>query len=318
MKRKHLSALIAALLAAVQLLAVLPGALADGPRDVSQEDGLITILNADFQLFESDGTTPIPPSDYDNVPQNARFKIQYRIRVEDVDEERAVVAGNIYTLDLPAALADIATFTALSDIPVTVLLGGVPVEIGKLAITADGKLTITFGEGVNNLFDVDFYLDIQGVLDAGAIGDDTTVSFRLWAEGDIYEFGFEDDPKATIEKSGSYDPATKQITWTITVNSGGSDVTIEDVRVVDTLGAGQTFVSSDPDYTSVTDNKYTYARGSVKGTKTITVVTKITDDAYGKIENGTNAVGNDVELFIKGFDESVTRTTRPSTSPRIG
>lgn len=186
-------------------------------------------------------------SDYNNIPQDADIEISYNFDVEDAANPLDdVKAGDFFHITLPDALTSIASFQVVTGQELTREWGEETYIIGNLSITAGGVATFTFHEDIEALSDVSTGFKINGAFVPAEIEDDGGTSFSLVAEGHVYEIGFEDDPplppepEATIQKSGSYDPETNQVTWLVTVYSGGADVTLENVRVEDALGANQT------------------------------------------------------------------------------
>lgn len=317
MKKRLVSHLLVAALILAQLFVSVHPALAEGERDVlALAEPLIEITGSSFTVYDSLGN---PIADHSNIPQNANIKIDYAFRVlEPGIEADEVKAGDYFTIALPSALTSIASFVEVNDRELTIEYLGETYTIGHLDISADGIATVTFAEDVEHLSDVTTSFTIEGSLLEGEIGDDTAVEFELWADGVVYRVGFEDDPippEAKIEKSGSYNAAANEITWTVTVDSGGPAVTVENITVVDSLGPNQTYKSSSIPGTLNASGDYEFTLASVTGRTSFTVVTTPTDGAFGA-EGTYKDLENDAYLYVEGFAEplaSVHATVRITT-----
>lgn len=314
MHRKTISKLLAAALALAQLFISYQPALAEGERDLLQlAEPLVAITDASFKAHVTDsGGVTTEVVDYNSIPQNASIEIQYAFDVLDSETDE-VKSGDYFSIALPSALTNIASFEPVADRALTIEWAGETYTIGYLNITAGGVATVTFASGVEQLSDVSTSFTIKGNLVDANIGNDSGITFTLWAEGEPYVIDFEDDPvipdppDATIEKTGVYDATSNEIIWTITVNSGGPDITIDDVIVIDTIGANQTYKSCSLDPGSITANsatEYAFTLGSVTDATSFTVKTTPTDGAFGA-EGSTASLTNDADLYIVGIDDPI-------------
>lgn len=168
--------------------------------------------------------------------------------------------------------------------PFSLIYEGTEYTIATLTITSGGVATITFQEDINDLSEVSATFDMQGALDEAAIG-------------------FVPDepppPPVTAGKSGTYNPNTNEVTWTVTVDSGGPSITVEDVYVVDTLGADQAYkpgTSSigEPTYDAVEDTSGNF---SVVGHR---------NSAFGEFFNRLDEVEVGDVIIVKCAGESYT------------
>jgi uncharacterized surface anchored protein len=307
----------------LQLLMFSGPIFADGPRDVlNLNPSLVEITSATFMAYIGG----VEVSDYNSIPQNAAIKIAYAFNVVDADPG-GVTAGDYFTITLPSALTSIASLPVVNE-TLSVISGGVPYDIATLSITTGGIATITFLPGIDSLSLVSANFSIEGNLNDSSINDGDIVSFYLVAGGTFYSIGFEpEEPPpptttASIAKSGIYNPNTNEIIWSVSVDSGGVGITINDVHVVDSLGANQTYKTgstsspvSDPAWDSGT-GKYTFSLGNVTGVTSFTYKTTPTAGAFGA-EGSTNTLTNIADLFIgpvkgdpvKTANASVTVTT---------
>lgn len=293
----------AAVVLLLQVLTVTrPVAFAGDPRDVlNLVPPLITFTGDTFKAYAGG----VEIADLSAIPQNADIVVAYAFDVEDAaNPADDVTAGDYFTVSLPTELTSIATFEEVVDRPFSLIYDSVEYTIATLTITADGVATITFQEDIADLSEVSASFSMEGTLDEAAIDDGDIVSFSLRAGGTVYNIGFVPDepppPPVTASKSGTYDPNTHEIAWTVIVDSGGPSVTVEDIYVVDTLGADQDYKAGtssigEPTYDAVEDT-YTFFLDSVTGATSFTYKTTPTDDAFGA-EGSVHTVGNSVDVY---------------------
>ncbi len=312
MKHKKTLSFIAAALIFAQLFLFIPHAVADGGRDVLKTTPpLVAIKSASFEAYDSSN---VKVTDLNNIPKDAKIKIKYTFEVKDAtDPLDDVKGGDFFTIALPSELTSISSFPTIINQEIKITAKNdkdedEEVTIANLSINKDGLVTITFTEAVADytLGDIDF--TINGQFSEEKIGDETGASFSLYAGGTVYTLGFKEDPltpdpiKASITKTGSYNAATNEITWLVTVNTGGDDITLNNVTVKDKLGDNQVYKSSNitPKAGSPIEGYYVFDLGSVKGETSFTVTTTPTDGAFGT-EGSSKVLENDVELY-KGTD----------------
>ena len=286
------------------LMIARPVAFAGDSRDVlSLVPPLITFTGATFKAFAGG----VEIVDLSAIPQNADVVIAYAFDVEDASNPADdVTAGDYFTVSLPTELTSIASFEEVADRPFSLIYDSVEYTIATLTITSAGVATITFQEDIDVLSEVSASFSMQGTLDEAAIGDGDIVSFLLLAGGTVYNIGFvPDEPpppplNVTAYKSGTCSPLTNEITWTVTTDTGGPSVTVEDIYVVDTLGADQDYKAGtssigEPTYDAVEDT-YTFLLDSVTGATSFTYKTTPTDGAFGT-EGSVHTVANSVDVY---------------------
>lgn len=306
MKKKRLIALVAMIVALSQIFMAFPAAYADGEREVLSL-GLVDITGASFKVYGPGGAEVSPP--YRELPQNAGFEIIYAFKVLDAaDPADDVKAGDYFSVSLPSELLAIAGFTPVVNAPLTHVFDGETYTVAHLNITAEGVATVTFLDDIENLSDVNFALTIEGAFQEEKISGDEPVSFTLEAIGTI-EIIFEEDetpeppPSATIAKAGSYDPSENEVTWTVTVDPDGQELT--GVKVADTLGPNQTFKSAEyssggsgsVSYTTEDGIDYVFDLGTVAGVTSFVIKTTPTNGAFGT-EGATTTLTNGVALYV--------------------
>jgi len=284
------------------LMIARPVALAGDSRDVlSLVPPLITFTGDSFKAYAGG----VEIVDLSAIPQNADIVVTYAFDVEDATNPADdVAAGDYFTVTLPAELTSIATFEEVVGRPFSLTHEGVEYTIATLTITADGVATITFLEDIADLSEVSASFSMQGTLDEDAINDGDVVLFSLRAGGTVYNIGFIPDepppPPVTASKSGAYNPNTNEITWTVVVDSGGPSIAVEDVYVVDTLGADQDYKAGtssieEPTYDAV-ERICTFFLDSLTGATSFTYKTTPTDAAFGA-EGSVHTVANSCEVY---------------------
>ncbi|WP_312815409.1 SpaA isopeptide-forming pilin-related protein [Sedimentibacter sp.] len=157
------------------------------------------------------------------------------------------------------------------------------VQLATATIKTNGEVVIEFLDAIND-YDTDreIWVQASGELDASELGDggERELVFNYPGGPLRIPIKFKEKQEIVIlEKEGSWDTETNEITWTIkvtgeTVPSGGN---IENVVITDVIGDGQEFISSNPvaDADSPLGKyQYTFSELADGETKTITIVTK--------------------------------------------
>ena len=156
------------------------------------------------------------------------------------------------------------------------------VQIATADINTNGTIIITFLDAIND-YDTGRYVQIEadGKMDASEIGGggEQKLEFQFDGKFEYVDVKFDEKvEKVILEKTGNWDKGKNEITWTITVKAetNPKGLTIKNVVIKDTIGAGQTWQSEtegDAVYNSV-NKTFTFAELKDGETKTIKVVTK--------------------------------------------
>lgn len=315
MRKKGLYLAVAVVILLAQLFVFTPRAYA---ADVG---ALITIADSEFVAYYASGPDAGDEvDDYNNIPRDAEISLVYRFEVDNTGAE--IKASDFFTFGLPGALMAAASFGA-TDAELKDTDGHI---IARLDIAPDGEVTITFAEAVDeeSLTITQFMLTINGQFVPANLEGEDDLSFQLQTSGTVYNIVFEEEEEepdpvaASIEKTGGYNPATNEITWTVSVDTGDAE-SIANVRVVDTLGSGQTYkaaYSSSGDPLSPTDKGggvYEFDLGTVTGSTFFTVVTTPDEAAFPTTEGGETELENDVELYAGGHDDPVSSDDATAT-----
>lgn len=281
MKQKH--KILRSLTAVVLALAMLPVsmAMADttasptidwsnpnrAPGDISSvvklDDGSSSVT-----VKDSSGKEIKPGSDgnYENVPDDAAIALHYAFSLlddngkdsSDADyQEYSYKTGDTYTVKLPAGLSYDLTKVPSGGIPVK---DGDGVQMGTLNLSTDSGVTsatVTFTDYVESHSAMTGWFEIDGTFTSGQIssGNPVTVTFNSTAITLTPQKP--DEPTLGISKSGNYDSASNEITWTVKVTPAHGS--FKNVSVTDVYGDNQTYVagSFERNGTSVSDGSLT-------------------------------------------------------------
>jgi uncharacterized repeat protein (TIGR01451 family) len=243
-----------------------------------------------------------------NIPRDSELKLTYEYAIPNT---ATVLENDTFTLNIPQEIA----ITAPGGFELFDNESGQVIGNGTIAV--DGTLVITFTNFVEEYSNIhgNFWFDLA--FDDSKIGydDPTVITFEVGASTDPYTIEIDFDqpapPEATIEKSGSFNAATKEITWTVTVDP--EEVVVGNAVVTDTIAAGQTFVSGSvtingsaadtADYTyDVGTSTLTYTfPGTISSEQILTLKTTVDDSEFsGSTEGATLTEHNTAELTRDG------------------
>lgn len=240
----------------------------------------------------------------EDIAKDSDLRLEYDY---EIPNDADVREGDTFTLQIPTEIAITApgTFTLTDDTSGEV--------IGNGSIAMDGTLVITFTHFVEVYSNIhgNFWFDLA--FDADDIGNDdpTVITFHVGASTDPFVIEIDFDQPAplqpTIEKTGSYNAALNEITWTITVNPEA--VEVDNAVVTDTIPAGQTFIAdsvtingaaADPaDYTyNAGTGEFTYAfPAAIDSRQTLRLRTSINGSEFsGSSEGATITEHNTATL----------------------
>jgi uncharacterized surface anchored protein len=176
-----------------------------------------------------------------DVPKDYNIRLAYSFAVPGGAPGTVGVAGDTFTVNVPSEI--LITGPASTDIMLN------PTDLLATAVLDDvaHTITLTFTQDAFDYSNVtgNFWFELS--FDEGNIGLEEPVEIDFDTGGTSPDKTIEIDfdqpppPEATIEKSGSYNSATKEIEWTITANAEGA--TINSMQVVDTLSLEHDFVA---------------------------------------------------------------------------
>jgi uncharacterized repeat protein (TIGR01451 family) len=237
-----------AVLALVAVAAVLPLATA-AAADLSNSLSFITGVSLTDRAGNPLGS---------DVDKDAEIKLAYTYAIPNDADVRQ---GDTFVFNVPEQIL----ITVPGGFDLTDDDSGQVIATGVIA--TDGTLTITFTQYVELYSNIhgEFWFDLEFDEDAIGYDDPAVIVFEVGAQTEPYiitvDFDQPEPPSATAVKSGSYNTATNEITWSVTVNP--ENLSLHDVSVTDAIANGQTFVPG-----SVTLNgapadpaNYTHAAG---------------------------------------------------------
>jgi uncharacterized surface anchored protein len=270
-------------------------------------------LKSAIKVTKADGTDILPGEGghYFDVPAGAKIELVYAFSLSDGKDDTFYVynEGDYFTVALPGGL----DFTSASGI-IQATQKDDTYHLANWNISG-GTLTITLtGEGAKEeRRDKWGEVKLSGTFQPLKPGEDTETRVEF-GEETIIIWRLPLPSKSTLAKSGSYDAAANEITWTVTVTPPPADPSLsyEGFTVVDTYGDNQEYVTSSfsvkegagdavsvPDEDLVIEDQtisYTFP-GSTSGVQTITYKTKPIDFSGA---NGISTFANTVNLHRRG------------------
>jgi uncharacterized repeat protein (TIGR01451 family) len=245
----------------------------------------------------------------DDIARDAEIILWYSYHIPN---ESDVNEGDTFTLNVPAEIA----VSAPGDVNLVDDESGQIIGTGH--ISTDNTIVITFTSFVDVYSNIhgEFWFELALCDENIGYDEPETITFNVGASTDPYviEINFDQPapPEASIEKSGTYDEDTNEITWRITVNS--EEVAIHDVQVTDTIAAGQTFVSgsvmignpaspADPANYDYTGGVLTYTFDGTVTTEQIITFRVTLDDSEFQFEDAhgeTVTEGNSATFYHDG------------------
>ncbi|MDT8715087.1 hypothetical protein IAI10_00135 [Clostridium sp. 19966] len=251
----------------------------------------------------------------DNISKSAEIHINYTWSILN---GQAVNNGDYFIMQLPDQINIFAAF----DQPLINPDDGN--TVANMHVDTNGKVTITFTDYASGHSDVHggFALDCHFNKDNIGNANPIYITFTVPAMADFVEgpFNFQ-QPDPTVVKSGSYDPLTDEITWTITANKEGAR--LNNATIEDNISGNQAFVAgsvkingdagvsgTNYNYDS-SSNKLVFNLGSITTQQVITFKTSVHDDLASKAQ-GTYYYNNNAVL--KYEDNSNSKNVNSNTA----
>lgn len=259
------------------------------------------------KLTNTDGT-PLEA----NVPKGSDVKLTYEYAIPNA-VGATIQAGDTITISIPEEI--LVEFTATFDLRDTA--GNL---VGTGVLNPDNTITITLSAFSSEWSNVhgSFWFDLQ--FDEDKIGNEDPETIEFYINGSSTPYTITVDfeqpapPEASITKSGSFNPDTNEITWTITANP--ENLTVNNASVSDTLAQGLEFVENSvlingnqPD--SATTGSYVFDTGTgiftytfpsvITTQQVITFKTTLAESEFTNIAQGTTIKKtNEAQLTYTG------------------
>ncbi|MEY7999714.1 SpaA isopeptide-forming pilin-related protein [Clostridium sp. Mt-5] len=237
----------------------------------------------------------------DDVAKDSEIFIKYTWSIPNTV---AVNPGNYYKMQLPEEIHIAAPINQ----EITDDSGE---KIADMNITTGGLVTLTFTDYPNTHSDVHGYFYVDCHFEPSKIGNSNPVTINFTVPGIAVvpvNVNFEQPVDASVTKSGSYDKATDEITWTIIANK--ENIQANDATITDTISDdGQVFVpgSITINGTSVDDTYYdsstkalTFGPGNIDTKQTITYRTSVKDFLAAKLQ-GTYNFNNTADFSYNDY-----------------
>ncbi len=249
----------------------------------------------------------------DDIERDAEIILWYSYRIpNELPDDSDVNEGDTFTMDIPAEIA----VSAPGDVNLVDDESGQIIGTGH--ISTDNTIVVTFTSFVDIYSNIhgEFWFELALCDDNIGYDEPETITFNVGASTEPYviEINFEQPapPEASIEKSGTYDEDTNEITWRITVNP--EELAIHDVQVTDEIADGQTFVpgsvtigdpasAADPANYDYTDGVLTYTFDGTVSTEQVITFRVTLDDSEFQFEDAhgeTVTEGNSATFYHDG------------------
>ncbi|MBC3887121.1 hypothetical protein GH810_02205 [Acetobacterium paludosum] len=209
--------------------------------------------NSSITVTKPDGTAEIAPTvtngnlTYSNIPAGDKIAINYAFHLVDGDESSGNAytysGSNFFTVTLPEGITfiDPGTDNKIMASDNTDPNNPVVWQMGTWSISGN-IVRVDFDETVANHNNMWLAIRIDGTFDALSDGDTGTTSMNLGDQTITFTREQPSTATFTLEKSGVYDAATNQITWTVT--AGPDTIDLSGYTLLDTFSNNQTYVSN--------------------------------------------------------------------------
>lgn len=307
MKRKRFSAIAVAIMFFIQILpGVLPAKIVKA-AEITEFPFITGVSIKDANGNELG----------DNVDKSSEIHIYYTWSI--INDEH-VNPGDFYQMQLPNQINIVAAI----DQPINDSNGE---KIADMHIGTDGKITITFTQyasensNVNGNFFIDCFFKESEIDNKNPVPIDFVIPGM--SDPITVDVNFQ-QPDPTIVKSGSYDPLTDEITWTIMVNEEG--VRLNNAIVEDIIKSGQVFVDNSvtingsmavpgTDYTyDSTSKNLSVNLGDITSQQVISFKTSVKEDLATKPQGSYN-YNNEALLKYEDKGDPKSTTSNAETIP---
>ncbi len=251
------------------------------------------------QVVLKNSSTNAVISSGDKITADDSIVVEYHLKdLYPIGTNKNIEQGTTYSFKVPKELK------VLTQTGWTVYAGNVTLAHCTYD-SASHTIQVTFDDGCfdANGFAIDgvhgTFIGFTASLNSSELGSGDNQSLKFKIESGEYTFSFNYGEDAGITKSGSYDDASKLITWTITIDEGSK--TYDKVLLQDTFSSNQVFVTNslkekvdDGAFTAcnsvnVSGNTISYEYTPGNTTRTFTYQTKFTEAALnpGYVPNNT-------------------------------
>lgn len=254
----------------------------------------------------------------DDVAKDSEVHVNYKWAIPNTVN---VNSGDYYKMQLPAQIH----IAAPIDQPINDQDG---VKVADMHVDTSGLVTLTFTDYPSTHSNVSGYFYIDCHFEESEIGNTNpvTITFAIPGISDpvTVNVNFE-QPQPSITKDGSYDPATDEITWRLTVNK--ENVSVKSASVEDIINAGQVFVpgsvtvngspadTSNYSYDS-SSKKFIYNFGDITTQQVIAFKTSIHDDLAVKGQGSYNYNNTaDLNYTDNGTPQTIISNTKTVNVP---
>jgi uncharacterized surface anchored protein len=162
----------------------------------------------------------------DNIDKSSEIHVNYTWSIPNTEE---VNEGDYYTMQLPKEIKIVADINE----PINDSSGE---KVADMHVDTSGLVTFTFTDYPSTHSNVSGYFYIDSFFDESEIGNNNPnpITFTIPGVADpiVINVNF-NQPDPSIEKEGTYNPSTDEITWQLTVNKEG--VNVNQASIEDTI-----------------------------------------------------------------------------------
>ncbi|ADL52410.1 SpaA isopeptide-forming pilin-related protein [Clostridium cellulovorans] len=246
----------------------------------------------------------------DNVGKSDEIHATYSW---EIPNDKSVNAGDIYTMQLPKEIHIVAVINQ----PINDTEGN---KIADMRIGTDNKVVITFTQYASENSNVSGYFFVDCHFKASEISNlnPVPIVFNItgMATPVVVDVNF-DQPDPTVEKNGTYDPVTDDITWKVTVNKEG--VKADNVNFEDIIDSSQEFIDNSVEVEGIPisyfyDNKsgkLSCDLGNITSEQVITFKTNVHNDLATKAQGNYNYTNTaKINYQDNGSSKAITSNTK--------
>lgn len=255
--------------------------------DTTGDDTHTPPLKSSIKILEADGTEISANGDgsYSDIPAGSKIDLQFAFSLSDGNgtDVYDYQEGDFFQITLPSGL----DFTqATGTIQATDSSGG-SYNLANWSISGDKLTVILTADGAADEHNAKWGLiKINGTFQPLNAGDDTATTVHFGSQ--TITINRQPLPtKSKLEKSGSYNAETNEITWTVTVTppAGDPNLSYEGYTVVDTYSSNQTYVDD-----SFTVKNGTLPPETILNTDSVIQLDAATQTIYYTFPNATSGM----------------------------
>lgn len=284
--------------------------LADTPNDLTDQSAYLVVHNTTDSYSTTGGPSSIVVKDaddnvispvgntYNDVPADASIDLEYVFHLEDGDGQDEIYSysdSNYFTVTLPEGITFDYTLGQTHDIIAEDSVTG-SWTLGTWQFIDNSTIRVNFNTDVANHSNIWGKINVSGTFNELGAEDDTSTEVTFGSQVITINREIPPLPEIELTKSGVYNAATNDITWTVTVTPPDG-INLDDYTLVDNYSTNQSYKTGsfyvgtnnipDSNLDLATSNQVSYTFPTdTTGAQTITYKTTPTTYSY---ETGANS-----------------------------